>query len=41
VAQVKMAGASSFTMTYQYETINGQNIAAQAGLDRSAKIPGS
>ena len=26
VAQVKMAGASSFTMTYQYETINGQHI---------------
>jgi hypothetical protein len=28
VAQVKMAGASSFTMTYQYETINGQYISS-------------
>ena len=26
VAQVKMAGASSFTMTYEYETINGQFV---------------
>jgi hypothetical protein len=29
VAQVKMAGASSFTMTYQYETINGQHLASR------------
>jgi hypothetical protein len=30
VAQVKMAGASSFTMSYEYETINGRRVGSRS-----------
>jgi hypothetical protein len=39
VAQVKMAGASSFTMTYEYETINGQHVGLQSRNTDLASIP--
>jgi len=34
VAQVKMAGASSFTMTYEYETINGRFVGPLSAVTR-------
>ena len=33
VAQVKMAGASSFAMSYEYETINGRRVGAPSVVD--------
>jgi hypothetical protein len=37
LAQVKMAGASSFTMTYHYETINGRYIGQAAEARRDTR----
>jgi hypothetical protein len=34
VAQVKMAGASSFAMSYEYETINGRRVGAPSTVAR-------
>jgi hypothetical protein len=35
VAHVKIAGASSFAMTYEYETINGQRVGSPSPLARN------
>jgi hypothetical protein len=35
VAHVKLAGASSFAMTYEYETINGQHVGSPSPLARN------
>jgi hypothetical protein len=34
VAQVKMAGASSFAMSYEYETINGRRVGVPSAVAR-------
>lgn len=36
VAQVKMAGASSFAMSYEYETINGRRVGSPSVVARTS-----
>ena len=37
VAQVKMAGASSFAMSYEYETINGRRVGSPSTVARHTR----